>query len=145
MIDTLTKQITEKVMNNRFTTTGKRKNAVAALLYDEKITSFTINNKSWLDYFPQERHQLKILSPFQVAAVPLIQNIKFKVIGGGISAQSEAVRHAISKLLKLLHGDNATLIKNLKQNNFLTRDSRKKERDKPGQRGARAQFNSKKR
>lgn len=129
----------------RITATGKRKNAVAALQYDNnKIKIFTINDKNWLQYFPQERHQLKILSPFRVTEVPLFP-MKFKVHGGGVTAQAEAVRHAISKLLKTLHASDVNLIKKLKKNNYLTRDDRRVERQKPGQRGARASFNSKKR
>ena len=85
------------------------------------------------------------MTPFKVTELPFMNNLKFKVIGGGITAQSEAVRHAISKLLKNLNSENLVLIKQLKSNNLLTRDSRVKERNKPGQRGARAQFNSKKR
>lgn len=130
--------------NSHITATGKRKNAVACLIYNEKYTEMTINNKPWKEFFPQERHQLKILTPYKVTGTPFL-NVKFKIIGGGITAQSEAVRHAISKLLKTLNSENLILIKQLKQNNLLTRDSRIKERNKPGQRGARAQFNSKKR
>jgi len=126
----------------RITTTGKRKNAVAALQYDvNKIKNFTINEKSWLQYFPQERHQLKILAPFRVTEVPLFP-VKLKVHGGGTTAQAEAVRHAISKLLKTLNPLNS---KNLKKLGYITRDGRRVERQKPGQRGARAAFNSKKR
>jgi small subunit ribosomal protein S9 len=130
----------------RLTATGKRKNAIAALQYDydNKIQDFTINNKKWTEYFPQERHQLKILDPFRVTEIPLI-HMKFKVLGGGITAQSEAVRHAISKCLKILHQDDLDFIKKLKQNHFLTRNDKKVERKKPGQRKARAKFNSKKR
>ena len=127
------------------TATGKRKNAVACLIYSDKYKEMTINNKPWKDFFSQERHQLKIMTPFKVTELPFMNNLKFKVIGGGITAQSEAVRHAISKLLKNLNSENLVLIKQLKSNNLLTRDSRVKERNKPGQRGARAQFNSKKR
>ena len=134
-------------MNNTkpMTATGKRKNAVACLLYNEKAKETTINNKPWKEYFNQERYQIKVLTPFKVTNLEFMNNLKFKVIGGGINAQSEAVRHAISKFLKNLHGDNVALIKELKQNKLLTRNSKKKERNKPGQRGARAQFNSKKR
>jgi len=129
----------------RITATGKRKNAVAALQYDvNKIKNFTINDKSWLQYFPQERHQLKILSPFRVTEVPLFP-MKFKVQGGGTTAQAEAIRHAISKLLKTLNPLDLNLIKKLKKLGYITRDDRRVERKKPGQRGARATFNSKKR
>jgi small subunit ribosomal protein S9 len=141
-MDNITNEIKINETNGIFTTTGKRKNAVACLRYDNQYSEILINNKPWKEFFPQERHQLKVLTPFKVANIPLLNNLKFKVIGGGVTAQSEAVRHAISKLLKVLYPE---MTKSLKEKGLLTRDSRKKEREKPGQRGARAQFNSKKR
>lgn len=141
----MTQTTTVTTASDRITTTGKRKNAIAAIVYDPKIKEFTINEKNWIEYFPQERHRLRILSPFVVTELQPFNSIKFKIIGGGITAQAEAARHAISKLLKILYAENAALVKKLKQNNLLTRDCRRKERDKPGQRGARALFNKKKR
>jgi small subunit ribosomal protein S9 len=132
-------------INNHITSTGKRKNATACLKYNDKYNEMTVNNKPWEEFFSQERHRLKILTPFKVTNLPVLNNLKFKVMGGGITAQAEAVRHSISKLLKTIHIDNAQIVKALKENKLLTRDPRKKERNKPGQRGARAQFNSKKR
>ena len=137
---------TTNITNSSITSTGKRKNATSCLIYNtEKYNSIIINDKPWKEFFPQFRHQLKILSPFVVTGLPVINNLKFKIMGGGVTAQAEATRHAISKLLKIIHIDNPQIIKSLKENKFLTRDPRKKERNKPGQKGARAQFNSKKR
>ena len=56
------------------------------------------------------------------------------VHGGGMNAQSQAVRHGIAQALADLDND---VRKVLKKNQFLTRDDRKKERKKPGLRGAR--------
>ena len=61
-------------------------------------------------------------------------DISIKVLGGGYCSQSEACRHAISKALI---DYNPELRIALKQAGFLTRDSRVKERKKPGLKRAR--------
>jgi small subunit ribosomal protein S9 len=63
-------------------------------------------------------------------------------MGGGISAQAEAVRHGISRALLNVDSENRA---SLKRAGFLTRDARKKERKKPGQPGARKKFQYSKR
>ena len=62
--------------------------------------------------------------------------------GGGIAGQAGAMRHALSRALCAL---DANLREVLKKAGCLTRDSRMKERKKPGQRGARARFQFSKR
>jgi len=62
--------------------------------------------------------------------------------GGGISGQAEAIRNGIAKALEEFNPDLRT---SLKRAGFLTRDARKKERKKYGQRGARARYQYSKR
>ena len=69
-------------------------------------------------------------------------DVEVNVAGGGVAAQAEAVRHGISRALIRLDSD---LKPALKKAGFLTRDSRKKERKKPGQPGARKKFQYSKR
>ena len=64
------------------------------------------------------------------------------VHGGGPQGQAEAVRHGVARALK--KSDEALLPK-LRESGYLTRDSRRKERKKYGQRGARARFQFSKR
>ncbi|HSS75500.1 MAG TPA: 30S ribosomal protein S9, partial [Thermoanaerobaculia bacterium] len=64
------------------------------------------------------------------------------VAGGGESGQAGAVRHGISRALLVIEGG---LRPKLKEQGFLTRDARKKERKKPGQPGARKRFQFSKR
>lgn len=64
------------------------------------------------------------------------------VTGGGVASQAEAVRHGISRALLNVDAEHRGA---LKKAGFLTRDSRKKERKKPGQPGARKKFQYSKR
>ena len=69
-------------------------------------------------------------------------DVKVNVCGGGVTGQAEAVRHGISRAL--LEAD-PELRPVLKRAGFLTRDARKKERKKYGQRAARARYQYSKR
>jgi small subunit ribosomal protein S9 len=77
---------------------------------------------------------LVILQPFEVTGTQNRFDVKVNVRGGGISGQSVAIRHGISKALLEY---NPELKDALKKAGFLTRDSRVKERKKYGRRGAR--------
>ncbi len=61
-------------------------------------------------------------------------NVTVKVTGGGISGQSGAISHGIARAL--VEADES-LKPVLRQNGLLTRDSRAKERKKPGLKRAR--------
>ena len=65
-----------------------------------------------------------------------------RVKGGGLEAQAIATRLGISRALV---SDNEALRGELKQLGYLTRDPRKKERKKYGQKGARKRFQFSKR
>lgn len=69
-------------------------------------------------------------------------DIKINLDGGGIKGQAEAARLAIARALCEIDAEFRPV---LKKNGFLTRDSRKVERKKPGQPGARAKFQFSKR
>jgi len=65
-----------------------------------------------------------------------VRDLNFSIIvkGGGITGQIEACRHGLARALLVL---DPLLKEALKANKFLTRDPRKKERKKPGFKGAR--------
>ncbi len=125
--------------------TGKRKTSIASFRESNKIKGLMVNDKTIDTYFKQENHRIKVLAPLAENGIQL--NGMIKVTGGGMSGQVEAIRHAISRFLKKspLYGINEEIIKKLKKSGYLTRDSRKKERKKPGQEGARRSFQSQKR
>jgi small subunit ribosomal protein S9 len=79
---------------------------------------------------------------FEIAEKPGQFDVESTVCGGGVAAQAEAVRHGIARALLVV---DANLRPNLKKAGLLTRDSREKERKKPGQPGARKKFQFSKR
>ncbi|AEU09273.1 MULTISPECIES: 30S ribosomal protein S9 [Blattabacterium] len=121
-------------------TIGRRKRSLARIYLKPGNKIITINSKKLEKYFPKNIHG-KILYPFQ-----LINNnkfdIKIKVCGGGFNGQAEAICLAISRALCKLDPENRKI---LKFNGLLTRDSRKVERKKFGQKKARKKFQFSKR
>ncbi len=69
-------------------------------------------------------------------------SVRATVVGGGISSQAGAIRHGITRALMKIDNE---LRPKLKAAGYVTRDPRKKERKKYGQRAARARFQFSKR
>ena len=69
-------------------------------------------------------------------------DIRVRAIGGGVSAQAGAIRHAISRALVEISEEFKPV---LKQEGLLTRDPRVKERKKYGRKRARKRFQFSKR
>ncbi len=115
---------------------GKRKRAIARIRVLNKKTkgiSIIINEKDYKDYLPYFEWQDTILEPLKLTGNDNIA-ITIKILGGGIKGQVDAIKHGIAKaLLK----DDEELRATLKKAGLLTRDSRKKERKKPGLKKAR--------
>ena len=128
--------------NDFFYGTGKRKNAVARTRLYEGTGVITVNDRPVEDYFPRASLQMIIRQPLLLTKTADRLDVKVNVQGGGVSCQAEAVRHGIARAL-VAH--NLDLRPALKSAGFLTRDARKKERKKYGQRGARARFQYSKR
>jgi small subunit ribosomal protein S9 len=114
--------------------TGKRKTSIARVWLIPGEGKFTVNERGMKDYFTTETGELVILQPFEVTGTQNRFDVRVNVQGGGISGQSVAIRHGISKALLQY---NPELKDALKKAGFLTRDSRVKERKKYGRRGAR--------
>lgn len=114
--------------------TGRRKTAIANVRMFSGEGESTVNKKKLETYFGQASMRDAALRP--LALTGLMHDFYFTahISGGGTNAQSEALRHGIAQALGSLN-DDVRLV--LKKNGFLTRDDRKKERKKPGLRGAR--------
>jgi small subunit ribosomal protein S9 len=69
-------------------------------------------------------------------------DVKVTATGGGVTGQVGAIRMGLARALCLANPENRPV---LKENGMLTRDSRMKERKKPGQPGARKRFQFSKR
>lgn len=122
--------------------TGRRKTATARTRLYAGSGSIEINGRTLENYFPRKTLQMIIRQPLVLTKLTDKYDVKVTVRGGGVSGQAEAVRHGISRAL--LEADPA-LRGVLKRAGFLTRDSRKKERKKYGQRAARARYQYSKR
>lgn len=123
--------------------TGRRKTSVASVRIRDGKGSIDINGKSFEQYFPNPIQQKTILAPLEKVGLkrePMEMIVRVR--GGGIEAQATAMRLGLARALVK---NNADLKALLKEDGFLTRDSRKKERKKYGQAGARKRFQFSKR
>jgi small subunit ribosomal protein S9 len=114
---------------------GRRKSAVAIVkIFKEKDGTFLVNKKTLEKYFPLFELQKTARAPLELLK---LEN-KFKVIslvrGGGLVAQSEAIRLGLARALVSFREE---FRKKLKKAGFLRRDPRVKERKKPGLKRAR--------
>jgi small subunit ribosomal protein S9 len=130
------------MIHGRFYGTGRRKTAVARVFLKKGEGAYLVNGRAFEDYFPRETLRMIIAQPFDLLEAKGQFDVEANVAGGGIAAQAEAVRHGIARALLEVAADNRPT---LKRAGFLTRDSRKKERKKPGQPGARKRFQFSKR
>ena len=118
-----------------FEAVGRRKTATArARLLPAKEPLFIVNKKNIEDYFPLSQMRQTAVSPLEKMNCSDKFKVLVRVKGGGLSAQSEAVRLSIARALSLF---NPQFSKRLKKVNYLTRDPRMKERKKFGLRRAR--------
>ncbi len=132
----------QAIIHGRNYGTGRRKTAVARVFLKTGDGKLVINGRTAEDYFPRETLRMIIAQPFDVLEKNGQYDVEVNVNGGGMSAQAEAVRHGISRALLSVSPDFRTP---LKRAGYLTRDSRKVERKKPGQPGARKRFQYSKR
>ncbi len=128
--------------DEQYYATGKRKTAVARVWLKPGSGEIKVNKMTVEDYFGGGFSRMKIEKPFVVTEKLSKFDVMATLKGGGKSAQSEALRHGISRAL--LHVD-PELRMTLKKEGLLTRDPRSKERKKYGQKGARARFQFSKR
>ena len=122
--------------------TGKRKNAVARTRLYQGTGQILINERPYEEYFPRKTLQMIVQQALKLTKNADKFDIKVNVAGGGVAGQAQAVRHGIARALLLVDPE---LRGTLKRAGFLTRDARKKERKKYGQKGARARFQYSKR
>lgn len=127
---------TDKSQKDYIPAVGRRKTAIARvriLNQSAKGIEITINGKNYKQYLPYFEWQESVVQPLKVAGRQNIA-ISVRVLGGGQRGQAESIRHGIARAL--LKTDE-TLRPVLKADGLLTRDSRRKERKKPGLKKAR--------
>ncbi len=112
---------------------GRRKTAIARVrITPASKSDVTVNGKEFEKYFPTQELRRTILAVFN--DVPATFSVSAKLVGGGVAAQAEALRHGIARAL-LIH--DSELRTKLKVKGFLKRDPRAKERRKFGLKKAR--------
>jgi len=114
---------------------GRRKTSVAQVRLYQDAGPVVVEDKLIEDAFPFSTWQQIINEPFTVTNTQGKFRVVAKVKGGGISGRAGAIRHGISRALAEI--DNGRYRDELKRAGLLTRDSRVKERKKPGLKGAR--------
>jgi small subunit ribosomal protein S9 len=114
---------------------GRRKVATARVrLHAGGTGRVIVNDKPATEYFPREGDVQVLLEPLRAASLESHFDVTVHVTGGGITGQRDAVRLGIARAL--LKAD-PEYRKVLRRGGFLTRDSRVKERKKPGLKRAR--------
>lgn len=121
-------------MADTYFATGRRKKSVARVELLPGNGTITINGKSIDDYFGLETLKLIVRQPLELTGNGGKFDVNCKVTGGGFTGQAGAIRHGISRALTEADPDSKA---DLKQEGFLTRDPRMKERKKYGLKKAR--------
>lgn len=114
--------------------TGRRKTAIAQVRLTPGGGAIIVNGAPYEEIFQRIMHRQTIVRPLVLTEKLGTYNVSVKVTGGGVTGQSGAISHGISRAL-VETDENLKSI--LKQNGLLTRDSRVKERKKPGLKRAR--------
>jgi small subunit ribosomal protein S9 len=114
--------------------TGRRKSSVARVRVRPGSGKITINRKPIEEYFVNDQDRKAIVSTLAAVDQEGKVDVLVRVNGGGLTGQSGAVRMGLARAL-VSHAEGTHDV--LREGGFLTRDSRMKERKKPGLRGAR--------
>ncbi|QDU32945.1 30S ribosomal protein S9 [Poriferisphaera corsica] len=122
--------------------TGRRKSSVARVRVRPGEGKFLVNNREVDDYFSEPQHREDCRKALDATKTLGQLDIFVNVGGGGITGQSGAILLGVARALK---GYDPALEQALRDLNYLTRDPRKVERKKYGQRGARRRFQFSKR
>ncbi|MEJ8752761.1 30S ribosomal protein S9 [Mediannikoviicoccus vaginalis] len=114
--------------------TGRRKTSVARVRLVPGNGNFVINKKPIDEYFNYETLKVIAREPLTLTENLDSYDVYVNVKGGGYTGQAGAIRHGVSRALLKVDEE---LRPTLKRAGFLTRDPRKVERKKYGQKKAR--------
>lgn len=130
-------------MNKKvITATGRRKRSIAQVRMSSGSGKITVNGVDVNEYFPFATLVMDLRQPLEVTKNENTFDIDVTVKGGGFSGQTGAIRLGIARCLLEYDKDTDqtredSYRKILKTEGFVTRDSRIKERKKPGLKKAR--------
>jgi small subunit ribosomal protein S9 len=121
----------------KYAATGRRKSSVARVVISPGTGLIKVNNRAFEDYFYRETDRIQITTPLRAANLDKKFDIAVKVTGGGTTGQAGAFKLGLARAIVMCDPDTRTALRKV---DSLTRDSRMKERKKPGQKGARKKF-----
>lgn len=121
----------------KYSATGRRKTSVARVNLTPGNGEISVNKRPFEVYFKRETDRLTILEPLNISRTKGKFDIDAKITGGGTTGQAGAMRLGLARALVHCDADHKP---SLKKAELLRRDSRMKERKKPGQKGARKRF-----
>jgi len=122
--------------------TGRRKSIIARVFLRPGSGDFKVNGRAFEQYFVTAAQRNMAKLPLVSAEASSNFNVIANVSGGGVNGQAGALKLGIARALMEF---NIELRKKLKAEGLISRDSRKKERKKYGQKGARKRFQYSKR
>jgi small subunit ribosomal protein S9 len=125
-----------------FIGTGRRKTSVAKVTLVPGKGNITVNGVDVRAFFPYETNVMDLKQPLVATSTDEAFDITVEVFGGGFTGQTGAIRLGIARALLEYDAENDATSETsfraiLKKAGFVTRDSRKKERKKPGLKSAR--------
>ena len=131
-----------KEKTNVYYGTGRRKASIAKVKLIPGKGKITVNGKDVHEYLPYETLVMDLMQPLELTKTAEIFDVEVEVKGGGFSGQTGAIRLGITRALLEYDSTTASDSENsfrkiLKPAGFITRDSRIKERKKPGLKKAR--------
>ena len=121
---------------------GRRKRAVARVRVRPGDGQFQINKRPLENFFALDHDRQAVRVPLNITETAETMDVFINVRGGGVTGQAGAVVLGIARALIRFNPD---LEPKLREKNLLSRDPRKVERKKYGQRGARRRFQFSKR
>ncbi len=122
--------------------TGRRKTSIARVFLRPGSGKITVNGRAFEEYFVTPTQRIAALRALVATDLASTFDVLTTVKGGGVTAQADAVKMGTARALLEY---NIELRAALKEQGFLTRDARMKERKKYGQKGARKRFQFSKR
>ena len=98
-------------LHYKYSGLGKRKTSIARVYINPGDGKFIVNKKALEEYFPTKTLQTTVNEAFELTGTSGKFDVNARVVGGGVSGQAQAVRHAISLALLDVEGEYRSKLK----------------------------------
>lgn len=122
--------------------TGRRKSSVARVRIVPGSGKIVVNGRPAEKFFTELQDRNAVSAPLVRTNTAGMWDVHVRVAGGGHTGQAGAIRLGIARALVASNSEHETVLRGA---GFLTRDARRVERKKPGQKKARRRFQFSKR